>query len=360
MDIGLFTIMTVVTALCYWLEENTKWVAHISGVLLIIIAGILLGNTGIVPSREDAYGVVFRVAVPMGIALMLLAFNPREILHLQPKYLVCFGIGAVGSMLGGLVAGWAFCHILPSNAWRVAGQLTASYIGGYENAVAVGQELKVPSDIFLSAFAGDSIFTTLWIMFNILHGKRLPPPKDSGERKADFKGMVATVDLPSVAIMVAVSLVSIVLASKLHALIPQVSRTIWLSLLATGATFTPLRERFCGSYVIGSLLLSIFFFACGAISDVAGVFSGATLLLWFPAIIVLVHAAVLFPIARLLFKYDWHTIIVASQSLIGGPATALAVVQACRWRSQYEAIALGLLGYALANYCGFLIAWMLS
>lgn len=359
MDIGLMTIIMLVIAVCYWLEENTKWAAHISGVLLIIIIGIILGNSNLVPSKEESYDIVFKFAVPVGIALMLLAFNPREVLHIRSKYLICFAIGAVASIIGGLVAGWVFSKALPADAWRVSGQLTASYIGGYENAVAVGRELKVPTNIFLSAFAGDSIFTTVWMMFNIIHGKFLRLSGENTEKNTNFRGMLTSIDLTSIAIMLAVSLVSVIIATKLNALIPQISRTIWLSLLATGMTFTPLHSRFKGSYVIGSLFLSVFFFACGAISDVVSVFGGATLLLWFPALIVAIHGIILFSIARIL-KYDWSTIIVASQSLIGGPATALAVVEACRWKLQFEAIVLGLLGYAIANYCGFFVAWLLS
>jgi uncharacterized membrane protein len=46
--------------------------------------------------------------------------------------------------------------------------------------------------------------------------------------------------------------------------------------------------------------------------------------------------------------------------LIGGPATALAVVTARKWDYQLEAISLGLLGYALGNYFGFGVAWFLN
>lgn len=358
MTIGLLTVIIFTIAVSYWLEENTKWAMHISGVLLIIIIDIILGNAEIVPSQEDGYAIVFKWVAPLGIALMLLAFNPTEILNLRPKFLICFSIGAVASMIGGLLAGWLFSYVLPNEAWKISGQLTASYIGGYENAVAVGQELKVPVPMFLAAFAGDSIFTTVWMIVNIVHGKKILTSSVEKEGQATFKGLLATIDLTSVAIMLVVSLISVIISVKLHELIPYISKTIWLSLLATGTTFTPLRFRFNGSYVIGSLLLSIFFFTCGAISNITNVFSSGTLLLLFPAIIVATHAIILFPIARIV-GFDWETIIVSSQSLIGGPATSLAVVQGCKWKTQYEAIVLGLLGYAIANYCGTFIAWIL-
>ena len=359
MAIQTYTIGICVIAFSYFLEEKNKWLGHISGVLLIILIAIFLGNVGWVSSSEATYNDVFKWAIPLGIALMLMAFNPKSVLQIPRAYIFCFVIGALGSIAGGVLAGLLFRNVIAGHSWQVAGQLTASYVGGYENAVAVGASLGTPKEIFLSAFAGDSILTAVWMIANIIHGKLIYSDKESSKENSSFvQGMVASFDLSSLSIIVAVALAVVFGSSFLNAKFPFIPKVIWLSLLATGLTFLPWRERFKGSYVIGSLLLSLFFFACGAISNIKALFNSGALLVLFPAIIVGVHAVVLFTAARI-FKIERKVVLTTSQSLIGGPATALAVVQAVRWGNRFEAIVLGLLGYAVANYIGYGVATFL-
>lgn len=359
MSVHAMTIGICVIAVGYYLEEKNKWLGHVLGVLMIILIGILLGNLGAVSSSESTYEPVFRWAVPMGIALMLMAFNPKDVLKVRSEYLLCFAVGAGASMLGGLIAGLLFRSFIQGHAWQVAGQLTASYVGGYENAVAVGTSLNIPKDIFLTAFAGDSVLTALWMIANIIHGKLIRSAKCESQEKPSFiQGMAASFDISTLAIIIAVAVAIVFVSAVLHREFNTVPQVIWLSMLATGITFLPWRCRFQGSYIVGSFILSLFFFACGAISDISTLFNSGTLLILFPAVIVGVHACVLFTVARII-NIDRKVVLVTSQALIGGPATALAVVQAVRWNNRYEAIVLGLLGYAVANYAGYLVAWSL-
>ena len=154
---ALFFIMSFVIAFSYWLEEHTKWIAHISGIILIIIIASVLSSLGLVPSSLNAYNWQFKWIVPSGIILMLLAFNPRYLLKINKDFVLCFCIGATAVTIGGIVAGFVFQKILPHDYWRISGQLTASFIGGYENAVSVGVGLNTPTPVFIRTFAGDSV-----------------------------------------------------------------------------------------------------------------------------------------------------------------------------------------------------------
>lgn len=362
MTLILIVVMSITISLSYWLEENTKWISHISGVLLIIIISAILGNAGIVPNNQEAYSLFFNWGVPFGIVLMLLAFEPKHILQIKKEFLVSFAIGAFGTIIGGLIAGVIFKHYLPDDYWRVSAQLTATFIGGYENAVAVGRELNMPTVLFVTIFAGDSILTSLWMSINILQGKNLPPEdvKDNKEKYKKHFNLFYEIDITSLTITISTALVILAIGSYLHTVLPKIPKIIWLSALATGTTFfKPITSRLKNSYIIGSFVLSYFFFACGAISNVIELFNSMTILLLFPATIVFIHAVIIFSFGKIL-KINRKTTIVASQSLIGGPATALAVVTARKWEYQFEAIVLGLLGYAVANYLGLMVALILK
>jgi len=355
--------MSFVIALGYWLEEHTRWVAHISGLMLIIIIASLLSNAGVVPSTLESYEIYFKWLMPIGIILMLFAFNPAKLLKVNKNFIICFVIGALGTTLGGIIAGIICQKLLQEDYWRISAQFTASFIGGYENAVSVGSALNTPAPVFLKAFAGDSIFTMLWIIVNIFQGRKIGKTDEikslEGENNSIDIHFSNSLDTASVAIMITTALILLMVSMILHQYLPFIPQILWATTFATLATFTPLKQRFAGSYILGSFILSYFVFGCGAISDVGALFNDGIILLAFPAIIILVHAVVLFTSAKIL-KIDKEISIIASQCLIGGPATALVVVSARGWNYQLEAIALGLLGYAIGNYFGFGVAWILK
>lgn len=354
-------VMSSVIGISYWLEENTKWIAHISGVILIIIIAAILGSTGVIPSSTEVYDWQFKWIVPFGIILMLLAFNPKNLLKINKNFILCFLIGIIATTIGGVFAGYIFKLILPEDYWRISGQLTASFIGGYENAVSVGISLNTPNQVFLQAFIGDSVLTTLWIIVNIFQSRNIVNNQENteNEKANEYNQYNNSLDITSISLTVAVACFVFTLSSYIYNIFQFFPQILWASIIATFITFTPLRHRFKGSYVIGSLMLSYFIFGCGAISNVSYLFNNASVLLLFPAIIVFTHALILFNLAKL-FKIKKEIAIITSQCLIGGPATALAVVVARKWDYQFEAVTLGLFGYAVGNYFGFGVAWILK
>jgi uncharacterized membrane protein len=76
---------------------------------------------------------------------------------------------------------------------------------------------------------------------------------------------------------------------------------------------------------------------------------------WFAAATVAVHGVVIFGIGRLL-GIEASTLAVASQANVGGPASAMALAGARGYTAaMLPGIAVGLLGYAIGNYTGFMI-----
>jgi uncharacterized membrane protein len=75
-------------------------------------------------------------------------------------------------------------------------------------------------------------------------------------------------------------------------------------------------------------------------------------------VVVGVHGLVVFGIGRLA-RMDVGTLAVASQAAVGGPSSALAVAVSREWKGLVlPGIIVGLLGYALGNYLGFGVAYL--
>ena len=73
-----------------------------------------------------------------------------------------------------------------------------------------------------------------------------------------------------------------------------------------------------------------------------------------------VHGVVVYGVGRLL-RMDIATITVASQASVGGPSSAVAVAISREWNELVlPGIAVGLLGYALGNYAGFGLGYLVQ
>ena len=94
----------------------------------------------------------------------------------------------------------------------------------------------------------------------------------------------------------------------------------------------------------------------GAQSVLANIFRVGPAVFWFAAITITVHGIGIFGVGRL-FGIDAGTLAVASQANVGGPASAVALAGARGYTDRVlPGVAVGLLGYAVGNYSGFLVA----
>ena len=80
---------------------------------------------------------------------------------------------------------------------------------------------------------------------------------------------------------------------------------------------------------------------------------------YYAVITVAIHGIVIFGIGRLA-RIDFATLAVASQANVGGAASAIALAGARGYSNQLlPGVAVGLFGYAVGNYMGFMVAAMM-
>lgn len=134
-----------------------------------------------------------------------------------------------------------------------------------------------------------------------------------------------------------------------------------LALAASAASGAGGRALFAGASRLGSPLMGLFFAAIGATSVAAGVSLAALApLLGFLAITAGVHFAVLLAGARAL-RLEPSTVLVASNALVGGPATAAGMAASRGWgRLVQPAVLAGSLSYAVGSAAGLLLGHLLG
>ena len=148
--LALSALLLILTFIGFWADNHPFW-RKTSGVLWVILGGMLLSNLKVVPFEAPTYGFVFSVVVPAAIPLLLLKANFRKIIRETGKMLVIFLLGSVTVMLGSVV-GYLLLNLGPLGA-KVAGVYTGGWIGGAVGFVAVAEAVGLTSSPIAAAIS---------------------------------------------------------------------------------------------------------------------------------------------------------------------------------------------------------------
>jgi uncharacterized membrane protein len=151
----------------------------------------------------------------------------------------------------------------------------------------------------------------------------------------------------------------VLIASRLMAewigLFPEI---LWLTTIALAFGQLPRIRKLSGAQQLGNLGLHLFFAVIGIRSLVGAILQVGPSVFWYTLVVVGIHGIFLFLIGKAL-RASLPMVAVVSQAAVGGPSTAMAVAISRDWPTlALPGVAVGLLGYALGNYAGFGIAYL--
>jgi uncharacterized membrane protein len=395
-----FAVLVVLAAVVYvslLLDQQFKVFHALGSVLVAILLGMVLSNAGLLPDTSPTYTFLSSTGVSAAIVLILLTVDVRSVFSAGPAMLIAFLIGATGTAVGAASAALVLSDEVGPETWKLAGQYTGTYTGGGVNFAALGRAFGTSSDMFSAAVAADVIITAIWLIaclsLPVLLSRRgdaagdatvsaeeLSPatagevPDSAAALEADLEEAAAAVGVSGISVDLKDSLYSSVTAVSLHeaaALMTLSLGLVWFAgvlaaawpipevlLLTTMVLLVaqvPAVKELAGSAMWGNYLLHLFLAANGAQSVIANIFRIGPVIFYFAAATVAVHGVVIFGVGRL-FRIDPSTLAVASQANVGGPASAMALA-GTRGYTQLllPGIAVGLLGYAIGNYMGYMI-----
>ncbi|MFC4077819.1 DUF819 family protein [Salinithrix halophila] len=382
---GVGAVITTLIAVSFWLDRRYRWFSFLGTAILVITGGAVLVNLGVIPPSigqaseklNPIYVFSNDYGIPIAIVLLLLTADLGSLRRLGRPALFAFLLGAGGTLIGSVAALWVTAEGIGSEAWKIAGQFAASYIGGGVNYAAVGEALGTSGTMFATGAAADNIMTNLWMVMTavlpVLLIRWYPSIRNRDGSGGGTRGVGPRVikDI-TVYDLAALAAVTFTVVGVSNFVIPYIDRVVgfaippvlgYTTLALLLALFTPV-NRLRGGEELGNFILHFFFATMGAGTVLSTLVDKGPVVFLFLAILVFVHALVIFGFGRL-FRIEIEMLAVASQACVGGPSTALALASSKGWASLVPAaVLLGVLGYAVGNYAGVAMGqgfrWLLT
>ncbi len=356
----LWGVVLSMVAFAMWAEE-TKWGRKASGTIIVILLGFLLSNTGIIPTSSPVYSHVWSTLVPLAIPLLLIKADIRHIVQESGPTLIAFLFGAVGSVLGAMVA---FYFIpLPVLQAQLTSILTASYIGGSMNFAAVSTALEVTGEpIMVPTLAADNLVGISYLVILAwlpasLFFQKLYSHNNDAEKLAETKpvSLWGEFHLKDAVAAIAVSYFIVLASRYVEGLINiqgAAIMTMTLISIIIASLFGAQLKKLKGVFQLGMMIMYLFFGTIGASANLWVLFETAPILILFISTITLGHFIVIFTIGRL-FNFTLPEVITASNACVLGPTTAAGLAASKGWNDLITpGILVGVFGYAIANFIG--------
>jgi uncharacterized membrane protein len=339
---------------------------------------MLLSTFGLLPGESRVYDFLTTYVLSACLLLLLLDINLPAILRLGPTALTAMVVGALGIAIGAVGAYAVFARWLPPETWKGVGALSASWIGGSANMLAVKEGLRAPDTVFAPMVIVDTVITYSWMGFLVA----LSPwqPKWDAWVKADRKTLDDVVQRldemgaldkggksykPSPfhgVWLIGLGMLAGVACLRLGALLPQtasLSISGWAFLLITILgillSLTPAAKlEIYGASRWGYLCLYLLLAAMGSKARLQYILQ-APLLIVMAYLWVSIHAVIL-AVYGYFGRVPMFFLVTSSQANIGGTASTPIVAGVYQPRLASLGLLLAIAGNVVGTYAGILIA----
>ncbi len=342
-----------------------------SGVIWVLVVGMILSNIGAVPLKSPVYDFVGGNLVPLAIPLLLFKADLREIFTKSGAVMVTFLIASCATVMGVMLG--FFMLDLGEIGPKVAGVYAGAWIGGAVNMLAVSQAVQMTPNEFSLSISASSLVSilALYCLLTIpsinFISRWISSDRASFEQQADNISESTKEGndfiLSHVSGALALSFLICWISKSVSEALGYGQYTI---LVITALTllfaniFSRVLKDLRGDFEIGMLLMYLFFAVVGAGTDATAFISNAPLLFIYGLIIIFIHLSVVLFFARLL-KIELPEAIIASGAALVGPAPTAAIASSKGWRHLITpGIMCGIFGYAIATFIGVSITAFLG
>lgn len=364
-----------------WVCRKVSFFEKIGPVLLLYILGVIIGNIGIKPEgMATLQDIMSSAMVPLAIPMMLFGctFRLRETRQ-QLKALLT-GLSAV---VIAVVAGYLIFGRNIEEGAKIGGMLTGVYTGGTINLAALKTMLGVRNETYILLNSYDMLVSFLYLTFllsigiklfrkflpfkpdTLEHGSYAAAIKENQENDGDYSQLFTKEGMKDAGKLIGITLLICAASGGVALLLPQSSFMVIFILMLTTlgiiCSFIKPIHNLKHSYNIGMYFIYIFCVVVASMADLTNLdLTGSLNLLGYLLFAVFGSLAIQALLARI-FRIDADTMVIASVTFINSPPFVPMMAAAMKNRRVLvTGLTLGIIGYAVGNYLGFLISELLE
>ncbi|MBO7314217.1 MAG: DUF819 family protein [Alistipes sp.] len=366
-----------------WLCRRYPLLDKLGPIMILYGLGILIGNIGWHPAEMPvAQEIATSASIPLAIPMMLFAcrFTLSEA-SLQLR--VCIS-GFLAVFLSVVIGYLLFGRYIPEGA-EIGGIMSGMYTGGMLNAAALQQIFRVEEQAYVIMCSYDIVVSFLYLVFLVsvgfkffrwLYGERKTTQLSEEDRaelehqiaeqkRNPYEGLWSKEGMRELAKIVGVTLVLVALSALATLPFPSewfmVIFILVLSTLGVVCSFFKPIRALNRSFDIGMYLIYIFSVAMASMADFSklNIADGANQIAFL--CIAVFGSLVLHAIICRLMRVDADSMVASSVAFVNSPPFVPMMVVAMKNKSVLiVGLGAGIVGYALGNHFGVLIASLLG
>jgi uncharacterized membrane protein len=344
--------------------------------------GLVMGNINIIPaSISGTQGDLMGVTILLGIPLVLFSENVVKWAKMARSTFVSLLLGVVSVVVLVIVGYLLFRDTIPE-IWKISGMMIGVYTGGTPNLAAIARGLGVDEELYILTHTAELVIGALILLFFItgakpLFGKFLRPYKN-GEvneiqpqldvsdfesyegffKKENFMGI-----LKAFGIALIIFGAGFGMTQLFHGEARDTAAVLTVTTLGILASLVPGINRIKSSFQLGMYFIYVFCIIVASKANLLALFNVenvnlmVNLLLYIS--IVMVGSLVLHSLLSRIFGISVDEFIITSTALADSPPFVPVVAAALRNKEVVvPGMIIGVVGYAIGNYLGVAIAYL--
>jgi len=319
------------------------------------------------------------VAIVLAFPLLLFSLNVRRWFKVAGTTFLSMILGLVSVIIPILIGFFLFNKSI-DDAWKVAGMMTGVYSGGTPNLAAIQRALGVNNLTYIMTHTYDLIVGAVFLLFVMTIAQKvflkfLRPYKMQGVTTEIDPAMIESVGvnpffsvlqkkqlMPLLAAF-GITLIIVGLSVGIGELVPQAHQTVVIIIATTTlgilASLNGRINKIERTFDFGMYFILVFSVVVASMADLRN-FDMSYINLFYWVAMVYVGSLVIHVALAAVFKVDADNVIIVSTALSCSPPFVPVVAGALNNKEIIlSGITVGIVGYAIGNYLGIMIAELL-
>ncbi len=382
---GLVIVLFYFLFPAYLLFYSTRFtIINKIGVVVICYAGgLVIGNINIIPaSISGLQGDLMGVTILLGIPLVLFSENVARWIRMAKTTFISLMLGVISVVVLVMIGYYMFRDTIPE-IWKISGMMIGVYTGGTPNLAAIARGLGVEEELYIMTHTAELVIGALVLLFLLTGAKPLfglllrPYKKRNGEDRpqldvADFESyegffkrsqFLATLRAFGVALLIFAIGYGTTFLFRGDA--RDTAAVLTVTTLGLAASLIPSVNRIKSSFQLGMYFIYVFCVIVASKADIMALFSVENIQLLYSLLlyiaVVIVGSLILHAILSWIFRVNVDEYIITSTALSNSPPFVPVVAAAIRNKEVVvPGMIIGVIGYAIGNYLGVAIAYLLK